>query len=288
MAITSNLKRSRPESMLMVRMLMARPVTEQAAIPANLPAQQAHLWCAPLLNREEEIQHFQELERLRAVVVDLRAQLHTCRGCMAMHASIDKAAEELTQRRNAIVEANLRLVVAIAKPFMVNSQVSMDELLSVGNTALIAAVEQFKYRLGFRFSTYAFKAIRRAILASLKVENRRRTRFVQDVAALTDLMRDDATPLQAEVAAREAGVEATRLLKLLNTREQIIVRTRFGMDPNSKPCSFQKIGDALGLSKQRVGTIFAKAMEKMRKATLQEQASFIATLAAGMKPAGTA
>jgi RNA polymerase primary sigma factor len=274
--------------MLMDSMFTEQQDTERPEMPANLPAQQAHLWCAPLLTREEEIQHFQELERLRAEVADLRSQLHTCRGCMAMHASIDKAVDELIRRRNAIVEANLRLVVAVAKPFLVNSQVSMDELLSVGNTALIAAVEQFKYRLGFRFSTYAFKAIRRAILASLKVENRRRSRFVQDVAALTDLLRDDATPLHAEVAATEAKVDVNRLLKLLNDREQIIVRTRFGMEPNSKPCSFQKIGDALGLSKQRVGTIFSKAMEKMRRATLQQQANFIATLATGMKTAGTA
>ncbi len=283
MVIPSNLKRSRMESTL-----SDRQDSESPTMPVNLPAQQAHLWGAPLLSRGEELRYFQDLERLRLEVADLRSQLHTCRGCMPMHVSIEKSLEELTKTRNLIVEANLRLVVAIAKPFLVSSHVSMDELLSVGNTALLSAVEQFKHRLGFRFSTYAFKAIRRAILASLKIENRRRNRFVQDVAALSDLLRDDAAPKHAEVAAVEARVEVARLLALLNTREQIIVRNRFGLDPNSKPCSFQKIGDALGLSKQRVGTIFSKAMEKMRKATLQQQANFIATLAAGMKSTSTA
>lgn len=282
MATPSNLKPSRMESTA-----VERRDSKHATMPVNLPAQQAHLWGAALLSREEELHHFEELERLRAEVADLRAHLHTCRGCMAMHASIEKSLEELTKTRNFIVESNLRLVVAIAKPFLVSSHVSMDELLSVGNTALLSAVEQFKHRLGFRFSTYAFKAIRRAMLASLKVENRRRNRFVQDVAALTDLLRDDAAPQHAEAAAVEARAEVTRLLSLLNTREQIIVRTRFGMDANSNPCSFQKIGDALGLSKQRVGTIFSKAMEKMRKATLQQQANLIAALAAGIKVAGT-
>jgi RNA polymerase primary sigma factor len=283
MAIPSNIKRSSTENRI-----VEGNHSEGPMVPVNLPAQQAHLWGAPLLSREEELKYFQELERLRAEVADLRSQLHSCRGCMAMHVSIKKSLEELTKVRNFIVEANLRLVVAIAKPFLVSSHVSMDELLSVGNTALLSAVEQFKYRLGFRFSTYAFKAIRRAILASFKIENRRRNRFVQDVATLSDLLRDDAAPKQAEMAAVEARDEVSRLLKLLSTREQLIVRTRFGMDPNSKPCSFQKIGDMLGLSKQRVGTIFSKAMEKMRKATLQQQANFIAALATGVQSAGTA
>lgn len=235
-----------------------------------------------------------------------------------------KAAEGDEAARHRLEEANLRLVVSIAKHYT-NRGVALMDLIQEGNLGLMRAVEKYDYTKENKFSTYASWWIKEAMQRSIDqqsreirvpvhvAENMKRVqktarellqelgreatpkeiaekmgdRSEEDVKniltylqnpvsletpvgengedSLGDMVEDktEATPEEAmEVLVRREEVQ--ELLSTLSDRERQVVNLRYGLGEN-RTHTLEEIGEQLGVTRERVRQIEARAMEKMRK-----------------------
>jgi len=131
------------------------------------------------------------------------------------YAALDRGARELQSAKRRLVEANLRLVVSIAKRYA-GGELSLLDLVQEGNIGLMKAADRFDYRRGFKFSTYACWWIRQAITRAIANQSRTIRMPVHQVETLHRLARVRRA-LRAEVRreptagelAQRAGVART-------------------------------------------------------------------------------
>ncbi len=171
--------------------------------------------------------------------------------------------------REHIVEKNMGLVYSMIARFG-SRNVDEDDMLSDALFALARAVDRFNPWRGYRFSTYACNVIARALMRRGKQESHYRKRFpVQHDVSFERPARspDDQTELYVERLHRALEHNLGDLTEL----ESRILAQRFPAQREDR-LTFQEIGDAIGLSKERVRQIQNIALGKLREALSEDPA----------------
>jgi len=169
------------------------------------------------------------------------------------------------ENRAALANANMALVVAMAKRARINT-VDFAELVSEGNMALLRALEKFDVSRGFKFSTYACRAILKAFsrLASKTANYRQRFPTEYDPG-----MEQSDEIDRRRTDQRELVMEDLQRVLLKNTAdlsdvERKVVAARFAVAGESKALTLEQVGRLVGLSKERVRQVQNEALGKLR------------------------
>ena len=173
--------------------------------------------------------------------------------------------------RDQIAQTNLALVLAMAKRTRM-SEVDFSDLVSEGNMALLRAVDKFDAARGFKFSTYACRAILKAFSRAGMKLSKYRSMFPTDFDPKYE--KSDYMDRKRESHENDCVDELRDIIRQntaeLTDIEKEVIQHRFALGPQKKtddkagPMTLEQVGRIIGVTKERVRQIQNKALEKLR------------------------
>lgn len=251
----------------------------------------------PLLSADEEIELAQNMEdgavatekinvlkgRLDGASEEEKAEIK--QEIKTLQRDVDKGADA----KKRLAEANLRLVVSIAKRYVGRGMLFLD-LIQEGNLGLIKAVEKFDYKKGYKFSTYATWWIRQAITRALADQARTIRIPVHMVETINKLIRVSRQLLQElgrepspEEIAKEMNMPVERVREILKiSQEPVSLETPIGEEEDSHLGDFIKDDNVPVPADAAAFTLLKEQLEEVL-GTLTEREQKVLTLRFGLE-----
>ena len=192
----------------------------------------------PLLNAEQEVELAKRIEA--GLFAEEKLAADGGRLGVAGRGDLEWIAEDGRRAKNHLLEANLRLVVSLAKRYTGRGMLFLD-LIQEGNLGLIRAVEKFDYTKGYKFSTYATWWIRQAITRAMADQARTiriPVHMVEVINKLARVQRQMLQDLGREPTPEELAAE------LDMTPEKVIEVQKYGREPISLHTPLGEDGDS--------------------------------------------
>ena len=240
-----------------------RPLMDDLT-PSTQPAKQAN---SVLLTAEEERILFLQYNYARFRVSEIQKQIGTAGPTDEQIHEILRWVRTAGGYREQIAETNLALVLAMAKRTRM-SEVDFADLVSEGNMALLRSVDKFDCSRGFKFSTYACRAILKAFSRQGMKLSKYRQRFPTDFDPALEKSNhlENVRRTHEEECAEEVKHVVLNNDADLTSVEQTVIHHRFGIGagPEAPNLTLEQVGQIIGVTKERVRQIQNKALEKLR------------------------